>query len=921
MWGAVETGAPVPEESIFVGRGHELDRVGEAIARACAGTADAVFLLADAGAGKSRLGAEARSIAAGKGVRVAQAACLPLTTQLPFDAVLELLRSLGAPVGPLVWDGPPRELFGSLVEALQEQSVAGPILLCVDDLHWSDAATMDFLHYCLARLRDLPLAWLLTARPESVGSRLAHRLAHDGLAEAIELGTLSAAETRELTRAMLETPEVEEELAAVVYNRTGGSPFYCVELLRAVKESRLSGAPIDPAGSLVPATVSEAIDERAARLTTEARDVLEWAAVLPELFSQEQLETVRGQLVGDALDELGATGFLVTEADGWWRFSHAIMHDAVYRRVPATERVRRHGAVVDHLSDLPLVSLAPQLERARRTDEAAEAYVQLATSSLNRGQGEDAARLYEHAARLASSVDDRRLSREAAVGRVLALVRRAGDDAGEAVRALRLQMADEADTDERARFLGRLAHALLLIPGAADIETARDVLSEAEPLIDDAEEASVAEILTSRAWLRLRDGEPAAALADAERAAALAGAASDGLEVRALNALGLATGMARSAAEGARVLERACERALAAGLTGEAARACANLAFLCDQAGDTEGVGLACRRGIEIGGCPPDQMAVLYGNLAVSRSYAGDNDEALAHILAAANYATRAGGGGQMRVAVTQVYIHLARGEVAAARRLLDAQDLDLSSTAEPRAPDVWGQVLEAEGDVAGALASFQLGMDRDDPDGMRCALGAVRTAVAMRRMPEAHSALERLGALRARWPIGDWMWEEARGWIDTAADRTAEAVNHFARAAELAPRAFDGARLRLEIAMRTRDGRQIEAVIDSFEQMGAERAADQARALARELGMRPGRRRTQNGVLSAREQEVAQLVAAGHTNREIAATLYLSPRTVERHVGNILTKLGYRSRVQLATEAAAGRLPGAARRPQLGIA
>jgi DNA-binding NarL/FixJ family response regulator len=99
---------------------------------------------------------------------------------------------------------------------------------------------------------------------------------------------------------------------------------------------------------------------------------------------------------------------------------------------------------------------------------------------------------------------------------------------------------------------------------------------------------------------------------------------------------------------------------------------------------------------------------------------------------------------------------------------------------------------------------------------------------------------------------------------------------------------------------------------IEAFDQMGAIHAADRARAIARGLGMRPGRRQSGEGVLSAREQEVVQLVAAGQTNAEIAAALYLSPRTVERHVGNILNKLGFRSRVQVASEAAAGRLPGA---------
>jgi DNA-binding CsgD family transcriptional regulator len=91
---------------------------------------------------------------------------------------------------------------------------------------------------------------------------------------------------------------------------------------------------------------------------------------------------------------------------------------------------------------------------------------------------------------------------------------------------------------------------------------------------------------------------------------------------------------------------------------------------------------------------------------------------------------------------------------------------------------------------------------------------------------------------------------------------------------------------------------------------MSAARAVDRASATARKLGIRPRRRGTSKDVLSVREQQVAHLVASGRTNSEIAATLYLSPRTVERHVGNILTKLRLRSRVQIAAEAAAGKLP-----------
>jgi DNA-binding CsgD family transcriptional regulator len=117
----------------------------------------------------------------------------------------------------------------------------------------------------------------------------------------------------------------------------------------------------------------------------------------------------------------------------------------------------------------------------------------------------------------------------------------------------------------------------------------------------------------------------------------------------------------------------------------------------------------------------------------------------------------------------------------------------------------------------------------------------------------------------------------------------------------------------RVRHAARLRADREaIVAAIDAYEAMGARHAADRGRAIARSLGMRPGRRRAGAGVLTAREQEIAYLVAAGKTNAEIARSLWISPRTVERHVGSLLGKLGHRSRVELATAVAAGELPGA---------
>jgi AAA ATPase domain len=174
---------------VFVGRGRELARVGELLQRARQGQAGGVFVLGEAGVGKTRLLDEAARIGAERGLRVARASCLPPTTVLPLDPALQLVRALCEPVASGS-GGPLQELFWTVVERLEQASVEGPVLLCLDDLQWSDAATVDLVQYCLARLSDLPIAWLLASRLGRAQAQLAHRVQHDGRIDRLQLGAL-----------------------------------------------------------------------------------------------------------------------------------------------------------------------------------------------------------------------------------------------------------------------------------------------------------------------------------------------------------------------------------------------------------------------------------------------------------------------------------------------------------------------------------------------------------------------------------------------------------------------------------------------------------------------------------------------------------------------------------------------------------
>jgi DNA-binding NarL/FixJ family response regulator len=138
------------------------------------------------------------------------------------------------------------------------------------------------------------------------------------------------------------------------------------------------------------------------------------------------------------------------------------------------------------------------------------------------------------------------------------------------------------------------------------------------------------------------------------------------------------------------------------------------------------------------------------------------------------------------------------------------------------------------------------------------------------------------------------------------AAELLQRAVNLFAAL----PSPLGAARARLELA-RAQAAAAPEVAVDlarrarsELEALGAVREADAAAALMRELGVKAPAGRRQQGLLSRREVEVLRLVGEGLTNPEIAARLYISPKTAEHHVGRIYGKLGLRTRTELAAYA-----------------
>jgi hypothetical protein len=359
-----------------------LARIDQCLREAIAGGGSLLLVEGPAGIGKTRL-----VLAAGRHGRE-----LGLTTvsargsELERDFAYGLVRQLFE--APLVAAPPPERaellagaaghaarLFGlaapqdDAADALLDPSFAilhglywlsanlgrrSPLLLCVDDVHWADQASLRFLHYLGRRVQELPIAVVAATRParSADGSPLLAALAADPSAEVLQLAPLSQRAVAELIRLAFGT-EVEPAFTAACHEATGGVPFLVRELVRAIAEERIepTAAACSRVAGLAPRAVSHSVVQRLSRLSESAGQLARAAAVLGEadLRLAAGLAGVDPATAATAADELAAAGIL--EEGRPLRFVHPIVRSAVEADLAPGERAGLHAAAAGCLAN------------------------------------------------------------------------------------------------------------------------------------------------------------------------------------------------------------------------------------------------------------------------------------------------------------------------------------------------------------------------------------------------------------------------------------------------------------------------------------------------------------------------------------------------------------------------------------------
>jgi DNA-binding CsgD family transcriptional regulator len=889
--------------------------------------APVLVLSGEPGIGKTALWREAVALAQARGWRVLTAAPVEAEGQLSFAALADILggslaEALGALPAPLrralevalLLRDPsgahpePRAVAAAGSAALHALAQAGPLLIAVDDVQWLDQPSAAVLGFALRRLDRSPIRSVLTCRS---GHGWPRWLDPDPTRTArLEVGPLSLAAIHRVIVAALGEP-VSRATLRRIYEHAGGNPLYALELARALPpEGWLVGA---PDAFVAPHDLATLVRDRLARLPSSSRRTLLYLAALSHPSAGLLRRACQRETDADVAAAMAAG--LVAGDESRLRFAHPLFASVCYRSAAGAARRQVHarlaelaGVSEERAHHLALAAAGPDPEVAAAVDAGAR-------DARSRGAPQAAAELAELARRLTPPADQASLGRRT---RTLARYLQEGGDANLARQVLEDLIGRLPPGPERARVLAALAAILYEQEGtAAAGAAARQAAGEAGDEPTARAEAYLA--LAGRSDLTVEDRPRYAQLAlDAVEADP---SAPPELVATALREVALAHyhaghGMPvpllhRAAAIEAELPERPPVAWRASTILGECLKYLDGFAEA--ERLLTESQALAEAEG------DAGSLGEILGHRAELALWLGHVDEA-ADLAAGSIEATlsteQTGRLGTAYYFRSLVRAH--RGEVELARS--DGQ----AALAAGEASSPWANAMAHSclgflelslGDMAAAIHHLSQ-TDRfaqagvvTEPRQWRYLADYVEALLAAGQGDQARCRLRRLErwarVMGTAWPAV--LAARSRALVREAlGDRKASlaAVAEAMQAHASLPLPFEWARTCLlagEIRRRAGEKRPareaLEEALTVFGQVDAPLWAMRAR---RELGRISGRPAA-SGALTASERQVARLVAEGRSNKEVAAALSITVRTVEAHLTRIYGKLGVRSRTELA--------------------
>ncbi|MEO5884280.1 MAG: AAA family ATPase [Candidatus Limnocylindrales bacterium] len=307
------------------------------------------------------------------------------------------------------------EVTASIVEVAARYlerlfSSTGLRVVVVDDLHWLDPSSVGLIELLVDAATNHPLVILAGTRPGVLPSWMAR-----ADVERLDLRGLDAPETARLAT-LVARAAVDADGARSIHDRTGGNPLFVSETVRAYLEDGTLAlrdgrvALIDPAQPRVPITLRAVLGARIDALDPAAREAVGVASVIGIRFTAALLNDLLDEsLEPGVLDRLADAAIILPVEDGDWRFAHALIHDAAYAGLLASQRRGLHARLADHLEthaeSPPIEQIAAHRAAAGDAERALPLLREAAQSAITLGAATEAAAFWRRAAELATPTD------------------------------------------------------------------------------------------------------------------------------------------------------------------------------------------------------------------------------------------------------------------------------------------------------------------------------------------------------------------------------------------------------------------------------------------------------------------------------------------------------------------------------------
>src|SRR5215211_3535619 len=392
---------------LLIGRENDLRLLDRLMMQSCEKNGQIALIVGEAGIGKSRLVREIK-VRAPQGTVILEGQCYQTDLALPYAPLLDLFRNLqathaseeiarvmGSSASQLVKLFPDlaiylphliptpdpdlkherRHLFQALAQTITELAQNNPLILVIEDLHWCDSTSLEFLLFLARRIPSQPILLLITYRDEETTPELTHFLAEldrQRLGTEFALKRMSLLEVEAMLRTILNLSQapVSKEFLDIVFPLTEGNPFFIEEILKAL----IAGGDISYVHGTwdrkeinqlrIPRTIQDAVQRRTQQLDERTLQALTLASVMGRRFDfrllQDLLDVDEADLLA-MLKELIAAQLMVEETADHFAFRHALTREAIYTTLLLRERQALHRQVGEATERLYAASIHPHL--------------------------------------------------------------------------------------------------------------------------------------------------------------------------------------------------------------------------------------------------------------------------------------------------------------------------------------------------------------------------------------------------------------------------------------------------------------------------------------------------------------------------------------------------------------------------------